>query len=98
MQATRIYLGNIPFETTQNELEQMLADYHPIAVTIALDRKTNQPRGFAHATLRNQADAERAVLDLDGKTFQGRRLVCAPATHRGTPNMSLRKDTWDSND
>ena len=98
MMATRIYLGNIPFSVTEQQILELLAPYHPSDVRIATHRDTGQPRGFAHVTVASQDDLLRAVEALDGTHFNGRRIVCAPANERERgPDYAKRAkpDHWD---
>jgi nucleolin len=63
------------FEATDQDLNEMFADIrNVIEVRVAIDRRTGQPRGFAHADFEDIESAEEAKKFLDGKEMYGRNL------------------------
>ncbi len=69
-----IYIGNMPYDTTKEELIHLMGDRKIERVTIPTDRETNRPRGFAFVEFTNPTDAADAVRDLDGTEFGGRTI------------------------
>ena len=69
-----IYIGNMPYDTTKDELINLVAPRKVERVTIPTDRETNRPRGFAFIEFSTDEDADSAVRDLDGSEFGGRTL------------------------
>lgn len=70
-----IYIGNIPFEMTDRELNDMFKDLHNlIDVRVAVDRRTGQPRGFCHAEFVDVESAQAARERLSGLAPYGRKL------------------------
>jgi cold-inducible RNA-binding protein len=70
-----IFVGNLDYETSEDELRQLFAAYGPVErVTIVRDRATDQPRGFAFVEMANAVDADEAMAALDGTKLRGRTL------------------------
>ncbi|MQC25694.1 MAG: RNA-binding protein, partial [Chloroflexi bacterium] len=78
----RIYVGNLPFSATQEEVEELFATYgEVISVALPSDRETGRPRGFGFVEMEDAPAAE-AIRALDGKDFGGRNLRVNPAEPR----------------
>jgi RNA recognition motif-containing protein len=70
----KIYVGNLPFSTTDEELRALFSQHGTVeSVSVPTDRETGRPRGFAFVEM-NQADAARAIQNLNGKDMGGRPL------------------------
>lgn len=70
----QLFIGNLAFSTTKEDLESAFSVYGPIVeVKIPTDRYTGRVRGFAFVTFENQQSAEKA-LALDGKELNGRPI------------------------
>ena len=81
-----IFIGNLPFSTTQEEVAQLLAEHgHVREVRVVADRDTGRSRGFAFATMTNDAEANRAIQALNGASLGGRSLRVNRAEGRGRP-------------
>ncbi len=79
----RLYVGNIPFAAGEDDLRELFGQFGAIqSVYIVNDRATGRPRGFAFVEMANQADAQRAIEQLDQSEFQGRRLTVNEARPR----------------
>jgi RNA recognition motif-containing protein len=75
----KIYVGNLPFTTTDAELRTLFAEHGTVeSVSLPTDRDTGRPRGFAFVEM-NQTDAARAIQSLNGKDMGGRALRVNPA-------------------
>ena len=62
-----IFIGNIDFDTKEEDLRQLFASYGPVnQVTIVRDRYSSQPRGFGFVEVANVAAGEKTVAELDG--------------------------------
>ncbi|MEA2624446.1 MAG: hypothetical protein QOD06_491 [Candidatus Binatota bacterium] len=71
----RIYVGNLPYGTTEQQLEGLFGPYGAIrSVTIIKDRSTAQSKGFGFVEMAERSEAERAIAALDGQEFEGRKL------------------------
>src|SRR3978361_69182 len=72
---TNIFVGNLSYQTTQEDLQQAFAQYGGVErVNIVTDRETGQPRGFAFVEMTERRDAERAIARLNGAEMNGRAL------------------------
>jgi cold-inducible RNA-binding protein len=81
--ATKLFVGNLPFSATENDLQDHFAAAGTvIAVNIMQDRATGRSRGFAFVEMGSQAEADKAVADFHGKDFQGRPLTVNEARPR----------------
>ncbi|MGC2310401.1 MAG: RNA-binding protein [Candidatus Babeliaceae bacterium] len=71
----KIYVGNLPRTVTEDSLRKLFETYGTINdVKIIIDRMTNQPRGFAFVDMPNDDEANRAIAELNGQSFEGRPL------------------------
>jgi len=70
-----LYIGNIPYETTDVELNRIFRDLEGVVdVRVAVDRTTGWPRGFAHADFKDIDSCVVARAKLNGQTLAGRQL------------------------
>ncbi|KAF7594958.1 hypothetical protein BBP40_007766 [Aspergillus hancockii] len=70
-----IYIGNIPFEMTDRDLNELFKDIvNVIDVRVSVDRRTGMCRGFAHAEFINTESARVAFEILSRKAPYGRKL------------------------
>ena len=72
---TNISVGNLSYQTTQDELHAAFAFYGGVErVNIVTDRDTGQPRGFAFVEMTNKAEADAAIAQLNGAELNGRAM------------------------
>jgi RNA recognition motif-containing protein len=72
---TNIFVGNLSYQTTQDELFAAFAAYGNVErVSIVTDRDSGQPRGFAFVEMTEARDAETAISQLNGAEMNGRAL------------------------
>ncbi len=72
---TNIFVGNLSFQTTQDELQAAFANYGVVErVNIVTDRDSGQPRGFAFVEMTDRAAAETAISKLNGTDLNGRTM------------------------
>jgi RNA recognition motif-containing protein len=72
---TNIFVGNLSYQTTQDELFNAFAAYGNVErVSIVTDRDSGQPRGFAFVEMTEARDAETAISQLNGAELNGRAL------------------------
>ena len=70
-----IFVGNLSFQTTQDELQGAFAAYGTVErVSIVTDRDSGQPRGFGFVEMAERSAAEAAISQLNGKEMNGRAL------------------------
>jgi RNA recognition motif-containing protein len=72
---TNIFVGNLSYQTTQEELHSAFATYGGVErVNIVTDRDTGQPRGFAFVEMTEAQEAQTAITQLNGAELHGRAL------------------------
>ncbi len=71
----KLYVGNLPFSTTEEDLRNMFAQAGTVvSVSLIKDRDTGRSRGFAFVELSNQAEAEKAVSLFNNTPLENRTL------------------------
>jgi len=79
----KLYVGNIPYETTEVELRAMFEQWEPLPdFFYPVDRETGRQRGFAFVTLQSREDGEAAIEALNGQDMGGRPLRVNEAEER----------------
>lgn len=70
-----LFIGNMSFDLSDRDLNNLFREIKNVNdVRVAIDRRTGQPRGFAHADFTDVGSAERAMAELRGKVVNGRAL------------------------
>ena len=70
-----IYIGNLSYEVTQEDLTQVLAKYGTVKqIQLPTDRETGQPRGFGFVQMETETEESAAIEALDGSEWMGREL------------------------
>ena len=72
----RIYVGGLPFKTTEEELNALFATHGAVtSAKLITDKFTNQSRGFGFVEMGNDEEALAAITKLNNTEFDGRRLT-----------------------
>jgi cold-inducible RNA-binding protein len=80
---TKLYVGNLSFNTTENELQELFSQAGTVQeVTLMQDKFTGKSRGFAFVTMSSDEDAQNAISKLNGQTVEGRALTVNEARPR----------------
>src|SRR5881398_3487032 len=80
---TKLYVGNLPFNTTENELQELFSQAGTVQeVSLMQDKFTGKSRGFAFVTMGSDEDAQNAISKLNGQTVEGRALTVNEARPR----------------
>src|SRR5438874_13341319 len=81
--STKLFVGNLSFNTTENQLQDMFAAHgNVIEVDLIMDKFTGRPRGFRFVTMESKEAADAAVQALNGKEIDGRALTVNEARPR----------------
>jgi RNA recognition motif-containing protein len=81
----KIYVGNLPFSATEQELEELFGQHGSVtAAKIINDRETGRSRGFGFVEMDDGAAADKAIQALDGSQMGGRDLKVNEARERGS--------------
>jgi len=74
--AKKIYVGNLSFQTTETDLTDMFGEIGQVdSVQIITDRDTGRSKGFGFVQMADDAAAEKAIAQLNGKEVGGRSLT-----------------------
>jgi cold-inducible RNA-binding protein len=80
---TKLYVGNLSFNTTENELQELFSQAGTVQeVTLMQDKFTGKSRGFAFVTMSSEEDAQNAISKFNGQTIEGRPLTVNEARPR----------------
>lgn len=101
--STRIYVGNLSYSTTNEQIAQLFAEYGEITeATVVMDRDSGRSKGFAFVQMTDDAAARTAIDALNGATLDDRTIRVSEAQSRpdrsdgGRPRRSggYRDNRW----
>jgi RNA recognition motif-containing protein len=94
--AIRIYVGNLPYDTTSDDLVQLFTPYGQVGdVTVVMDRDTGRSKGFGFVEMQDDAAARRAIDELNGRSMGDRTLNVNEARPReDRPRRSGGGSRW----
>lgn len=79
----RIYVGNLSFDTTQDELKELFGQHGEVSdLHVPTDRETGRPRGFGFIEMPDDAQAQAAIDAINGMDVGGRELTVNKARER----------------
>ena len=80
---TKLFVGNLSFNTTENDLQDAFAAHGTVTeANLMIDRTTGRPRGFAFVTMSSPEEAQKAINALNGAMVDGRALTVNEARPR----------------
>lgn len=83
METSKLYVGNLPFATTAQDLEALFAQAGTVSVVeIVFDKFTGRSRGFAFVTMGSPADTQSAIDKFNHHEFGGRKISVTLARPR----------------
>jgi RNA recognition motif-containing protein len=95
-----IYVGNLSYEVTQEDLSAVFAEYGTVKRTqLPTDRETGRMRGFAFVEMDTDAEEAAAIDALDGAEWMGRNLKvnkAKPREDRGSSFSGNRRNSFSS--
>ncbi|UXE61341.1 MAG: RNA-binding protein [Woronichinia naegeliana WA131] len=78
-----IYIGNLSYEVTEDDLKSVFTDYGSVKrVHLPTDRETGRLRGFAFVEMNSLTEEDSAISALDGAEWMGRSLKVNKAKER----------------
>lgn len=81
--STKLYVGNLSFNTTENDLQDAFAPHGAVAsVDLIMDKMTGRSRGFAFVTMDSPDSAKAAISAMHGAQLDGRPLTVNEARPR----------------
>ncbi len=73
---TKLFVGNLSFNTTENDLQDAFAAHGAVTeANLMTDRATGRPRGFAFVTMGSPEEAQKAIDAMNGANLDGRNLT-----------------------
>ena len=72
----KIYVGNLPFTTTNKDLQEMFAQYGQITeATVIINKFSGRSKGFGFVTFADAEAGNKAISEMNGKDIGGRQIV-----------------------
>lgn len=88
---TRLYIGNLPYRTNEDELRGLFGQAGEVVdVAIPIERDSGRPRGFAFVEMADEAAAAQAIQQFNGYVLLGRELRVNESQPR--PSMGGGRD------
>ena len=79
----KIYIGNLPYSTDENELEQLFSQSGEVlSVSIIKDRDTGRSKGFGFVEFKEQSASDSAISDFNGYELNGRNIKVSEAKEK----------------
>ena len=74
--SSKLFVGNLSFNTTENDLQDAFAAHGTVTETnLMMDRVSGRPRGFGFVTMSSPEEAQKAIAALNGAQLDGRALT-----------------------
>lgn len=90
-----IYVGNLPREVTESELQEAFQAFGEVAsAKIITDKLSGESRGFGFVEMPTDDEAEKAITGLDGKDMKGRTLTVNKARPRSDSDRGRGRRSW----
>ena len=84
----KLYVGNLSYSVGDQQLNDLFSKVGPVvSATVLKDRYSGRSRGFGFVEM-EEKDAQKAIKELDGKEFEGRKLVVNEARPRREEGFS----------
>ena len=81
--STKLYVGNLSFNTTENDLQDAFGAHGTVAsVDLIMDKMSGRSRGFAFVTMDSEESAKAAITAMNGAQLDGRPLTVNEARPR----------------
>ena len=96
-----IYLGNLSYSATENSIRDLFEGFGAVTTAkVVTDKFTGSSRGFGFVEMPNDDETQRAIAELNGKEFEGRKIVVnesRPRETTGNFNRPPRREGGYSN-
>lgn len=74
--ASKLYVGGLAYSVTEEELEKLFAEQGKVvSVAVIKDRDSGQSKGFGFVEMSEEAEAQNAIKELNGKELSGRAIM-----------------------
>ncbi len=96
--AKRIYVGGLPYSTTEAALREHFSQAGTVAsATVIMDKMTGRSKGFGFVEMSSDEEADKAISQLNGAELEGRKLTvneARPMEPRAPGAERPRRNTW----
>ena len=76
----KLYVGNLPFSVDDSKLKEVFSEYGNVEeATVIIDKFSRRSKGFGFVTFENDADADKALAEMNGKDVEGRQIKVSEA-------------------
>lgn len=74
--AIKLFVGSLPYSVTSDQLKDVFAEIgEVVSATVIIDRYSNQSKGFGFVEMSSDDEAKKAIAELDGKEYEGRKMI-----------------------
>jgi RNA recognition motif-containing protein len=91
---TKLYVGNLPYSTTQETLSDMFSSYGAVSSSVVIvDKMSGRSKGFGFVEMEDDDAAQTAISEMNGKEIDGRSIVVSvarPMTERPQRDFNRR--------
>ena len=78
-----MYVGNLSYNVRESDLKEVMEEYGTVdSVKLIIDRDTRRSKGFAFVEMPDNAEAQKAINELNGAEYAGRAMVVEEALPR----------------
>lgn len=86
-----IYLGNLSFNTTEERIKSLFAEFGEIEnINLVKDRFSGRPKGFGFLEMPSNSEADQAIKALNGNRVDGNNIIVRPADSGGKKKKKKR--------
>lgn len=94
--ANAIYVANLPYEASKNDIEQVFGEYGTIThIKLIYDRQTAKPLGYGFIEFAEDTAVDAAIQGMDKQRFQGRELTVSRAKKKERPDAGPKAASPD---
>lgn len=78
--ATKLFVGSLPYTTTDDQLKDLFAKAgNVVSANVVMDKMTGRSRGFGFVEMGSEDEAKKAVDELNGTELEGRKIFVSEA-------------------
>lgn len=83
-EANKLYVGNLSYTTSEEELKKFFMDneIEPVSIAIIKDKYTSRSKGFGFVEVKDAEELQNAITKLNGQEFNGRKIFVSQARQK----------------
>jgi len=86
-----LYVGSLHYSTSEDELKELFTEYGEVtSVKIIIDKYSGRSKGFGFVEMPNEAEAKKAIKELNGAEVQGRNIIVNESVERTERKSKFR--------